>query len=212
MSAFLDIQDAPETARVSEEAGFTLVEVLVALFIFAVISVGTFGSFQGAVAAKDATADATARHETLSLMRAQLRADFSNMIIRRNRDPFGGVSDIVFRGGFETLLEFTRVGRINPAGVFVRSDIQRVSYILDDGQLMRRALRHENPAPLTETNDRVLMTNIAAADVSFSFNDVSVPQIEISTEVSQINIDYVTLNLRFEDGRELTQIFEMEAL
>ena len=56
------------------------------------------------------------------------------------------------------------------------------------------------------------MTNIAAADVSFSFNDVSVPQIEISTEVSQINIDYVTLNLRFEDGRELTQIFEMEAL
>jgi len=202
----------PHIEQDSHDAGFTLVEMLIAMFIFTVISVGTLGALQSAGQAKEATSEATARHENLALMRAGLRADFSNMVFRSNRDAFGGVERTVFRGGFDQLIEFTRLGRVNPAGTFVRSDIQRVSYVLEEGQLIRRALRHENPTPSTETTDRVLMNNIASADVLFTANNVSVPQIEIDIEAERVEIDYVTLTLQFEDGRELIQIFEMEAL
>jgi len=195
-----------------KDAGFTLVEMLVALFIFAVISVGTLGSLQSAVQAKEATAEAVGRHENLSLMRATLRADLSQMVIRQNRDPYGGLDEILFRGGFTELVDFTRIGRINPAGVFVRSDIQRVRYVVEDGQLIRRALAHENPAPLTENHDRVLLDGIASAEVVFVQNNIGVPQIEIDRNVERFELDFMRFIFRFEDGRELTQIFELEAL
>lgn len=193
-------------------AGFTLVEMLVALFIFAVISVGTLGSLQSAARAKEATERATLRHETLSLMRATLRADIAQIIVRQNRDAFGGLEPYVFRGGFDELLEFTRLGRVNPGGAFIRSDIQRVKYLVEDGQFIRRALRHENPAPNTPTTDRILMTGIADAQVRFTRNNISIPQIEINLDGADIAIDYITFTFQFEDGRELTQIFEAELL
>jgi len=202
---------APNTISPKTDTGFTLVEMLVALFIFSVISVGTLGSLQSAIQAKDATAAATARHEDLSLLRASLRADLSQMVLRENRDPFGGIDEIVFRGGFNELLDFTRIGRVNPAGVFARSDIQRVRYIVEDGKFIRRTLAHENPAPLTENRDRVLISGISSADISFTRERIELPQIELPRGSESLNIDYATLTLRFENGRELTQVFEMEA-
>lgn len=193
-------------------SGFTLVEMLVALFIFAVISVGTLGALQSAVQAREATAQAVARHETLSLMRASLRSDLSQIIIRQNRDPFGGTEATVFRGGFDTLLEFTRAGRVNPAGLFARSDIQRVRYIVEDGQFIRQALAHENPAPITDTRQRVMLTGVASAEVIFVRDDIDVPQIEVPLDAEGLGLDYIRLVFRFDDGDELTQIFEMEAL
>jgi len=193
------------------QAGFTLVEMLIALFIFSVISVGTLGSLQSAIRAKDATAAATARHEDLSLLRASLRADLSQMILRENRDAFGGFDEVVFRGGFNELLDFTRLGRVNPAGIFARSDIQRIRYVFEDGQLIRRALTHENPAPLTANNDRVLISGLASADISFTRERINLPQIELPRGSEALDIDYATITLRFDDGRQLAQIFEMEA-
>ena len=192
--------------------GFSLVEVLIALLIFSLISVGSLGSLQSAVQAKEATAAAVARHETVALMRATLRSDFSQMIIRQNRDPYGGRERTVFRGGFNDLLDFTKLGRVNPAGVFVRSDIRRVKYVVEEGQLIRRAFAHENPTPVTTIRDRILLDDIVSSDVSFTVGDVSIQQIELDADADEFDIDYVTLIFRFEDGRELTQIFELEAL
>jgi general secretion pathway protein J len=185
--------------------------MLVALFIFSVISVGSLGSLQSAIQAKEATAEAAARHEDISLLRASLRADLSQIILRDNRDPFGGRDEVLFRGGFNELLDFTRIGRVNPAGVFARSDIQRVRYIVEEGQLIRRALAHENPAPLTETSDRILISGLSSADIIFTRNRIDLPQIELPRGSTALNLDYATLILRFEKGGELTQIFEMEA-
>ena len=194
------------------DRGFTLVEMLVALFLFSVISVGTLGSFQSAVQAKEATATAVDRHERLALMRATLRSDLSQIILRESRDPFGGFDEVTFRGGFTSLLDFTRQGRVNPAGALRRSDIQRVRYIVEDGSFIRRTLIHENPAPQDEPRDRVLLTNIASAEVSFTRNNIQGAQIEVGRDAARFEIDYLTLTFRFLDGSELVQLFEVKVL
>jgi len=58
---------SPENQSADHQSGFTLVEMLVALFIFAVISVGTLSSLQSAVQAKEATAVAVALIRLASL-------------------------------------------------------------------------------------------------------------------------------------------------
>ena len=200
------------TSADMRDQGFTLVEMLVALFLFSVISVGALGSFQSAVQAKEATADAVERHETLALMRATLRSDLSQIILRENRDPFGGFDEVTFRGGFTSLLDFTRQGRVNPAGVLRRSDIQRVRYIVEDGSFIRRTLVHENPAPQDEPRDRVLLTNIASAEVRFTRNNIEGAQIEVGRDAASFDIDYLTLTFRLRGGGELVQLFEVKAL
>ena len=194
------------------DRGFTLVEMLVALFLFSVISVGTLGSFQSAVQAKEATATAVDRHERLALMRATLRSDLSQIILRESRDPFGGFDEVTFRGGFTSLLDFTRQGRVNPGGVLRRSDIQRVRYSVEDGAFIRRTLSHENPAPQDKPRERILLDGVASAEVSFTRNDIDGPQFELGRDAVRLEIDYLTLTLRLTDGRELVQIFDVEAL
>ena len=196
----------------TSERGFTLVEMLVALFLFSVISVGTLGSFQSAVQAKEATGASVERQETLALMRATLRSDLSQIILRENRDAFGGLNEVKFRGGFTSLLDFTRQGRVNPGGALLRSDIQRVRYIVEDGAFIRRTLAHENPAPQDEPRDRILLQGIASADVSFTRNNISSAQFELGRNAGELDIDYLTLTFRLLDGRELVQIFEVEAV
>ncbi|MEP6342662.1 MAG: type II secretion system minor pseudopilin GspJ [Maricaulaceae bacterium] len=206
------MQNCRRISSTNRESGFTLVEMLVALFLFSVISVGTLGSFQSAVQAKEATAEAVARHETLALMRATLRSDLSQVILRENRDAFGGLDEVKFSGGFTSLLDFTRQGRVNPGGVLRRSDIQRVRYIIEDGSFIRRTLGHENPAPQDEPRDRILLDGVASAEVSFTRNNIDGAQFELGRDAVRLEIDYLTLTLRLTDGRELIQIFDVEAL
>jgi len=214
-----------------KDAGFTLMEMLVAMLIFSILSVGTFTAFQSALTTKQRTDMAVADHEKLALMRASLSDDFSQIILRQNRDSFGTKDITLLRGGYDTLLEFTRIGRPNPGGVFMRSDIQRVTYLVEDGQFIRRSLRQENPAPNTIHYDRVLLDNIIEAEITFFRDGLSRNDFELFAKASNsenpsedaannpsniiaasIDLDYITLRFEFDDGSYLTQAFELEVL
>ncbi len=159
-----------------QEAGFTLVEVLISLFIFALISVGTMSALTQSLQGKNRLAASMEEIHSLNAARSILRSDMSALTLRQGRDELGGLTPYVLTTDGEALLSFTRSGRQNPGGLEQRGDLERVEYHFENGALIRRSYAHENPAQLAKTTDRVLLENLQGAKlyaVIYQFNSLA---------------------------------------
>ncbi len=153
-----------------KESGFTLVEVLISLFIFALISAGTMGAMLQTFAAKDRLNAASEELADIAAFRSILRADMNAMTLRPMRDGVGGTENylVTTRNPEEgsAILTFSRLGRSNPAGA-ARGQVERVRYLFRDGQFIRESLRHENPAQREGWTGRVLLEGLEDVDVTY---------------------------------------------
>ena len=149
-----------------KEAGFTLVEVLISLFIFSLITAGTMTALTQSIRGKDRLAVSMEELNELNAARAIIKADMSTLTLRPSRDELGGLNPYVLTTDGEALLSFTRRGRENPSGIEARGDLERVEYHFEDGALIRRSYAHENPAQLPTKFDRTLLDDLKAVDVS----------------------------------------------
>jgi len=152
------------------EDGFTLVEVLISLFIFALISAGTMGAMLQTFAAKDRLKIASAELADIAAFRSILRADMNALTMRPMRDGVGGTENylVTTRNPEEAsaILTFSRLGRSNPVGA-KRGQVERVRYLFRDGQFIRESLTHENPAQREGWRGRVLLENLKDVEVTY---------------------------------------------
>ena len=196
-------------------AGFTLVEMLIALFIFSLISAGTMTALTGAISARGQVKQRLAEIGDVEVMRALIKSDMRHMILRENRDSFGAAEPLVLTGGYDdNLLTFTRSGRTNPGGLQKRGDVQRVSYIFEGGELIRRALPSENPAQIGEPIDRVLMRNLIDIDIEFIKNArtetfLAVKVADMALAADNPPVELIRLRAEFKSGDILDQYFEV---
>ena len=119
--------------------GFTLLEVLIAVAVFAVVGVMAYGGLQAVLAQQAIARDNADRFRELQFAVQQVSRDLLQLNPRPVREPLGdGYRAALFsdpRG--EVLLEFTRGGWTNPLGQ-PRAAVQRVAYVLEDDLLLRR--------------------------------------------------------------------------
>lgn len=142
------------------EAGFTLIEVLISLFIFALISVGTMSALTQTLRGKARLDAAVSGINNLNSARAIMRADMASITLRPLRDELGGILPYSLTTDGEALLTFVRRGRSNPGGLEARGDLERVEYIFEDARLVRRSFSHENPSSDPQYFDSVLLSDI----------------------------------------------------
>ena len=152
--------------KATYEAGFTLVEVLISLFIFALLSAGTLGAMSQTFSAKDQLDQASENLAQLTTFRALIRSDMDALTLRPARDGLGGIERTLLTTDGDALFTFTRLGRSNPIGA-KRGQAQRVRYVFRNNQFIRETLAHENPDQLDQWRGRVMLDNVDLASIAF---------------------------------------------
>ena len=125
-------------------AGFTLVEVMISLMIFAMLAGAGAAVLAGAIDNRFAVKAASDRVGDLQRMRGLLRADLGQATARRSRGPTGRPTPQPLMGAAapgDPLLVLNRAGWSNP-GEQSRPSLQRVEYRLVGDRLERRVSTH----------------------------------------------------------------------
>lgn len=192
--------------------GFTLTELLVAIFIFALMTAASTGILNLALQSSDAVGAQTDAIARLTVSRALIKADLAQVIARPTRGRFGTQLGQGFIGGTATerdslLLSFARLGWLNPGGSLPRGSTQAVDYVLENNQLIRRHPLRTDPAPETIFHDRVLFTDVAAARVEFNAQGTWQPSWRTGDFTSASLPGAMRLILEFNDGSSMTQLF-----
>lgn len=122
-------------------AGFTLVEVLVALAVFALIAAAGALVLARTIDTRFIVHEHAERIAELQRMRALLKADLAQAAPRRTRAPTGRPLPRALMGQTvpgDPVLTLVRAGWSNPDGA-ARPGLQRVEYRVVDDRLERRA-------------------------------------------------------------------------
>lgn len=117
--------------------GFTLLELLVAMAVFALVSLMAYGGLRTVLQSKQATERQAARIQQLQSAVLMLERDLGQFVARGIRDEYGDAQPALRSADYGTvLLEFTRAGWRNPTAM-ARSTLQRVGYGIEESSLLR---------------------------------------------------------------------------
>ena len=110
--------------------GFTLLELLVSMSIFATLGLGAYQMLQTVADSHQRVRSSAEAFTGLNLAYSIIQRDFNQFAPRAVRDEYGEVLPIIDFENEDYIIEFTRRGWRNPAGR-QRSRLQRVAYSLD---------------------------------------------------------------------------------
>lgn len=150
--------------------GFTLVEVLVAMFLLAIIGTAGFTMLQQISESRGRIEKQSDRITELQRTFYWLTEDITQIIDRPVRSSVDSILPAFqYNVAGSSLIDFTRAGWANPAGDILpaRSSLQRVSYVLEDDRLMRGYWYHLDSLEEEPTKRRQLLTGVEELTVRF---------------------------------------------
>lgn len=118
-----------------KQRGFTLLEILIALSIFAIMAVIAYNGLNQVLENSQAVEIKSERLTRLQQMFVRLEQDITQRVNRSVRDEFGDTREAML-GNDIYLLELTRRGWHNPTEQ-PRAGLQRVAWRIKEGELVR---------------------------------------------------------------------------
>ncbi|MFC3034815.1 type II secretion system minor pseudopilin GspJ [Pseudoalteromonas fenneropenaei] len=157
--------------------GFTLLEVMVALGILAVVVMATHQILESTLSAKEASDETLAELQALQTTFRFIDQDLSQMTERKVRNQSGDEAPSYLNHGryaFESQydgLGFVRDGWTNPIHLLPRSELQAVAYRVKDDKLERLYRIYVEMLDDAEPKVQVLLSDVE--ELKFEFMDDS---------------------------------------
>jgi len=198
------------------QAGFTLVELLISMAIFAILSLLAYGGLDSVIKSKTQTENSMLRLNQLQLTMTKLHRDFEQITAREASDELGGKLLKLSAGqGDDLLIQFTRNGWRNPAKL-IRSHLQRVAYKLDEDKLIRLNWLNVDRAQDNQVVETILMDNLKDVQLRFldknnNWNDSWPRANSDPTAINKPQPLAIEITLEMNDWGEITRVFRVPA-
>jgi general secretion pathway protein J len=198
-----------------QQKAFTLIEVLVAMAIFAIMSALAYGTLSQTLLSAEILSDRMDRLQALQRTMRLLTDDMVQLAPRPVRDElgdnFGPALSTGFQSGFA--IELTRSGWNNPM-VLPRSTLQRAAYRIEDDELVRY---HWTVLDRTLSNvpvSVVLLDGVESLRFRFfqdngEFSNQWPPLSQAGPANTRLRPRAVEIILRLEDEGEITRLVEV---
>ncbi len=195
--------------------GFTLLEVLVAVFIFAIVGMLAMGGYNELVKQSDIVESNASRTRAVQAAVQRMSEDFAMLEPRPIREPLGEALEPALRSDTrtETLADLTRSGWTNPAGIS-RSTLQRVTYRLQDNKLQRAYWNTLDRTLTTEPTSAVLLDEVRSVAFRFmdqnqSWHDQWPPLGYSGPDAVRLRPIAVEITLELEDWGKIVRLLEV---
>jgi general secretion pathway protein J len=153
--------------RHSSAHGFTLIEVLVAMAIFAVLALMAYSGLRTVINVSSSVQNRVEKLEALQRTFMFLERDFYQLIPRQMNTDGGNVkAALEATPNNARLFEFTRGGQPNPADV-KRSSLIRIAYIADEKKLKRIKWNHIDHVADEQVVEITLLDNVESITTRF---------------------------------------------
>lgn len=209
---FLDSLDCKFSQK--EQRGFTLIEVLIATAIFAILALGANAMLSNIITSNDISAERELKFEQLQRAMIIMERDFLQMQARVPR-TLEIENELVIRGGefdFESEADgigFVRVGWNNPQLRLKRSNLQNVAYRVQEERLERLHTNFVDSVVGTEPKIRVILEGVTDFRVEV-LREVTT-NLQWSETIPDVELPYaVAVTITTESFGEIRRVFRVK--
>lgn len=158
----------PQTRRYQQ--GFTLMEVLIAVTITAVIGLGVWQVLNGVISSRDRVNEVSAEFDQLLRTFLLMERDLGQVVNRPARNIYGDFEPAFTSQSEEFELQLTRQGWRNPLGIR-RSELQRVAWEYTGSELRRRYWESVDQGQEDNSHDQLMISGINSFSIRFMNDD-----------------------------------------
>lgn len=152
-----------------KHAGFTLLEILVALFIFTILSVMLAGALHSVIGTQDRTEKNAERLRQLQFALLVMSNDIQQAVDRPVMSASGREEKAFL--GMSRDMTLTHAGFSNPGGAVVHSGLQRSRYYFENGVLWRVVWPVLDQAQGSKSRSRALLENVTSVEFQYLDKD-----------------------------------------
>lgn len=146
--------------------GFTLLEIIIALFIFSIVSIIVVGALHNVLTTQSSAQKKAERLSELQITLLLMSRDLEQVINRPITNSSGNAEGFM---GATREVTFTRAGFENPFGQLQRSTLQRIRYEVNHGKLQRLTWPTLDQTHTTKPDVKILLNSVL--DLQFEYLD-----------------------------------------